>query len=62
MSHKTSLFQSTARKLARSSESGTQAMTESERFLRAAEQALNAEDSQRMAAQEVIDRLIGEDA
>ena len=62
MSHKTSSFQSTARKLARGNESGTHAMTPSERFLRAAEQAFNAEDSQRMAAQEVVDRLISEEA
>ncbi|MEZ4383972.1 MAG: hypothetical protein R3A79_21750 [Nannocystaceae bacterium] len=58
MRQKTSSFRSTVRKLAGSSDSGVASMTESERFLRAAEQAFNSEDSQRIAAQEVLDRLI----
>jgi hypothetical protein len=58
MRQKTSSFRSTVRKLAGTSDSGAGAMTDSERFLRAAEQAFNAEDSQRLAAQEVLDRLI----
>ncbi len=34
-------------------------MTETERFLRAAEREFDAEDSQRLAAREVLDRLNG---
>ncbi|MCB9566954.1 MAG: hypothetical protein H6710_07045 [Myxococcales bacterium] len=56
MRHKSSSLRSSARRLAgRPSGDG---VDESERFLRHAEQAFNAEDSQRLAVQEILERLV----
>ena len=58
MSQRTSSFQPSTRNLTASVDSSRK-MTETERFLRAAEREFDAEDSQRLAAREVLDRLIG---
>lgn len=61
MSQRTSSLQSSSRRLSIDIDGG-RSMTEAERFLRAAEREFDAEDSQRLAAREVLDRLIsGED-
>ena len=61
MRQKTSAFQSSSRNLIGGAVSPAVTMSESERFLRAAEQAFNAEDSQRLAARQALDRLISSD-
>jgi len=58
MSQRTPSLQSSSRRLSIDIDGG-RSMTDMERFLRAAEREFDAEDSQRLAARQVLERLIG---